>query len=334
MSTVTTSILILSDTHGMTFGPDWVKPSRKVDVAIHCGDITQESKLDEFMTGITLLKDIDASLKLVIAGNHEITLDTPVFQKHLTASGLQDDAEVEKQYGYLGQARQLLEEAESVGIKFLDEGTHVFTLNNGASLTVYASPYTRRRESGALGADEAGWAYQYDRASSSSNSSSHKYDIRSGTDIVLTHGPPLGALDQAQGRRAGCPDLFASVARARPLLHCFGHIHPGWGAKLVAWRDQPSETPSHFTDIDNNQSVVIEKLANLRRGKFDEEDVAVEKSKRLESYRGQGFRSASSSPRPIKGRQTMFVNAAVEGSEEIPVQPPIVVDIDLPRLAE
>ena len=43
----------------------------KADVAIHCGDLTDGSLLEEFRGAIRLLRDIDAPLKLVIAGNHD-----------------------------------------------------------------------------------------------------------------------------------------------------------------------------------------------------------------------------------------------------------------------
>jgi Icc-related predicted phosphoesterase len=51
----------------------------------------------------------------------------------------------------------------------------------------------------------------------------------------------------ADKQRAGCGDLFAAVARARPRVHCFGHFHEGWGAKKVAWRGaEASEKPESF----------------------------------------------------------------------------------------
>lgn len=79
--------------------------------------------------------------------------------------------------------------------------------------------------------------------------------------------------------RAGCPELFTAIANARPRLHCFGHIHEGWGARLVSWKDG-IEQPTHFTAINNDRSPVVEKLAGLRIGKFDsEEDIAVKKAK-------------------------------------------------------
>lgn len=333
--TIPTSILMLSDTHGLTFGDDgWVRPARKFDVAIHCGDLTQESKLEEFSKAINLLSKIDAAVKLIIAGNHELTLDEPVFKEHLAAAGLkEDDEEVVRAYGSLGQARAMLVDAAKAGnnIMVLDEGTHTIPLQNGAILTVFASPFTPRKE--ALGVNEPSWAFQYNPATGSEDDrvGGHKYDIQSGTDIVITHGPPLGILDQgAGGKRAGCADLFAAVCRARPLLHCFGHIHGGWGARRVAWRETTSKAPSHFTDIDNNHSAVLEKLANLRRGPYDDDEAAAGKSRRLEEYRSQGFSLIPADERPAQGK-TMFVNAAIEGSDQIPVQPAFAVELDLPR---
>jgi Icc-related predicted phosphoesterase len=51
------------------------------------------------------------------------------------------------------------------------------------------------------------------------------------TDILVTHGPPHGILDQAPGTEyyAGCLQLLAAVLRVRPRLHVFGHIHGAHG---------------------------------------------------------------------------------------------------------
>jgi predicted phosphodiesterase len=50
-------------------------------------------------------------------------------------------------------------------------------------------------------------------------------------DILVTHGPPLGILDQGPGseRHEGCFELREAVLLARPQLHVFGHIHAGYG---------------------------------------------------------------------------------------------------------
>ena len=46
------------------------------------------------------------------------------------------------------------------------------------------------------------------------------------TDILITHGPPQGILDDGQG----CSELREATQRVRPKLHLFGHAHSGYGA--------------------------------------------------------------------------------------------------------
>ncbi len=55
------------------------------------------------------------------------------------------------------------------------------------------------------------------------------------TDILITHGPPAGILDQTpDGEHVGCDDLMGAVARVKPKLHVFGHVHHGYGTKEVS----------------------------------------------------------------------------------------------------
>lgn len=50
------------------------------------------------------------------------------------------------------------------------------------------------------------------------------------TDILLTHGPPLGIKDvTVRGEAVGCADLLERVQQVRPKLHVFGHIHEAAG---------------------------------------------------------------------------------------------------------
>ncbi len=55
--------------------------------------------------------------------------------------------------------------------------------------------------------------------------------IPTGTDILVTHGPPFGILDQAGPAtpHLGCEELAKAVQRVEPKLHIFGHIHGGYG---------------------------------------------------------------------------------------------------------
>jgi len=52
------------------------------------------------------------------------------------------------------------------------------------------------------------------------------------TDILVTHAPPFGILDQAPGSEyhAGCPQLLDAVRRIKPVIHIFGHAHGGYGS--------------------------------------------------------------------------------------------------------
>ncbi|CAK1358831.1 hypothetical protein CB0940_02211 [Cercospora beticola] len=318
-SLVNTRILILSDTHG-----DALKRivTTSADVAIHCGDLTEESKLDEFVAAIQLLKGIDAPLKLVIAGNHDFTLDDRAYERHLAEADPSIDSDLmSRTYGELGAARRLFEAADvrEAGIVYLTEGTHSLTLKNGARLTVYASPYTA--------SVSTGWGSTYNPRDPAQE---HKWDIPETVDIAVTHGPAKGVLDYTDSRtRAGSASLFAAIARAKPRVHCFGHIHEAWGAKKVTWRSELSEEPSHFTDIDQDESELIESLATLRKGKFDSEDDIARKTAKRSEYEARGSCGVSTEIR--KGEQTLFVNAAFEGSEEGDQHLPWLVELNLPK---
>lgn len=316
----TTKFLIFSDTHGMRLSDKM--PNQPFDVAIHCGDMTEESKLDEFRTTLDLLDSIEAPLKLIIAGNHDFTLDTPAFARKIEeARPKLEPALVVNFYGEYDDARRLISGAE--GVHLLDEGTHRFTLQNGASLSVYASPYTP-----SLG----DWGFQY------RPNEGRKFSIQQGTNIVITHGPPRGILDRTNSReRAGCPDLFAAIAKCKPTLHCFGHIHEGWGAKKVAWRQTLVDEPSHLTDIDNDRSEVIEQLSTLRLGRYDSAEDGDRKEEKVAKYTAQRFcgtslcrTSGKDETRSKALTETLFVNASIKGDGDMPTQFPWIVDIDLP----
>ena len=54
------------------------------------------------------------------------------------------------------------------------------------------------------------------------------------TNILVTHGPPLGICDQNSAKQhAGCPELLDTVKRVKPQVHMFGHIHEGYGTRTT-----------------------------------------------------------------------------------------------------
>ncbi|RDK41403.1 metallophosphoesterase domain-containing protein [Aspergillus phoenicis ATCC 13157] len=305
-SHIRTRFLILSDTHNNELPEECYR--YKADVAVHCGDMTDYSYMSEFETAIKQLKRLNAPLKIVIAGNHDFTLDTPIFEQKIRDSGLENDPSVKKVYGDYGEVKELFDLQQSSGIVFLDEGTHSFTLANGAKLTIYASPYTP-----SLG----DWGFQYHPERG------HDFQINEDVDVVITHGPPKGIMDYTENGRAGCADLFKVVARSRPRMHCFGHIHEGWGAMIAHWRDSSriGNEPSHFTAIDHGRSTIISKLSKLD---FRTAPAVIETS------------HCTNDPTPLQpNSQTLFVNAAFEGSstpvDASSIHPVWQIDLELPR---
>ncbi len=54
------------------------------------------------------------------------------------------------------------------------------------------------------------------------------------TDILVTHGPPMGILDKTtKGLSVGCEALTRSIKSLRLKLHIFGHIHEAYGSQMV-----------------------------------------------------------------------------------------------------
>ncbi|QPC77824.1 hypothetical protein HYE68_008576 [Fusarium pseudograminearum] len=311
---IRTRFLVISDTHSQEF-PDDRKPLHKVDVAIHCGDLTETSKLHEFESAIRLLKDINAPLKLVIPGNHDFTLDTPTFKRAITEIPPPDINLVEKEYGRFGEARRLLKSHTHEGIVYLTEGVHHFDLDNGAHLVVYASPYTP--------SDDC-WGFQFDPWIG------HEREITEQVDIIITHGPPKGILDiNCRGKHIGCPELFDFVAQTKPLMHCFGHVHRSWGAELIKWRDRNSEEA-----IDMDESATIGVLDRFSPRSCDKLMVAWQKENKrmsMEDARAIPTKHCARDELPITRRvHTLFVNAAMQGSGDIPFNYPWLVELDLP----
>lgn len=57
--------------------------------------------------------------------------------------------------------------------------------------------------------------------------------IPENTDVLITHGPPQGILDEVKTaygvEHHGCEELWMAVGRVHPKIHVFGHIHEGYG---------------------------------------------------------------------------------------------------------
>lgn len=81
------------------------------------------------------------------------------------------------------------------------------------------------------------WAWNVERGN---NIKRHWDFIPDDIDILITHGPPMGILDEVYEdpstapRHAGCQDLLNRIKELKNLKHhFFGHIHSGYGHKKI-----------------------------------------------------------------------------------------------------
>jgi hypothetical protein len=131
----------------------------------------------------------------------------------------------------------------------------------------------------------------------------------------MTHGPPMGVLDAVRsGDHVGCEHLIRAMRRCKPKLHCFGHIHEGWGAQKIEWKDgdelnvkKPTEHIKSTDPVEvNDQRMKEERAAYIDISSGGDDAITF-------------------------GRETLMVNASIMSLTYRPVQGPWLVDIDLEK---
>lgn len=207
-----TRIVCISDTHNNT-------PKLPAgDVLIHAGDLTNQGSFDELERAVTWLEKTDFEVKIVVAGNHEITLDEQFYEKK------GDRWKWPSPQSPRGCMKLL---RESKTITYLDhESTTVYLRKSTGPHTcfrVFGSPCTP---------GPGKWAFEYQEQDAQGFWAGIPDDV----DLVVTHTPPRGHCDAAtKDDRSGCPALLRRLAEIRPLLHVCGHIHEARGIERVRW---------------------------------------------------------------------------------------------------
>lgn len=309
---ILTRFLVISDTHNFDFddsdGSCQLRhPLPRADVVLHCGDLTQVGGLSMYKKALKMLGSIDAELKLVIAGNHDLSLDGEYWQTHLYEGGEDDDPEDDDDPLEHSHAMNIMKGplAAEARVTYLEEGVHAFTLTNGARFSLYASPYTP---------EFGDWAFAYKRNEDRFNSPDQTKNIIPSfpdIDIIMTHGPPKNIMDNCPQGHQGCENLLRAVRRARPHLHCFGHIHEGYGAEVVTWKSDLSDAD---VDVDSNGTITS-----------------------TASGHGAGAPLVNQYPNSTDyaiahGQQSLMINAAIMTGKNDPANAPWLVDIELPSV--
>lgn len=138
-----------------------------------------------------------------------------------------------------GNHDRLFEHSPGLATGLLRNAGVIYLQDTGITvdgLLIYGSPWQPEFMNWAFNAPRGGLARYWDQ-------------IPPGLDVLITHGPPFGILDQnvpaakrvlapwedkesfAGSEHVGCEELQAAVERTRPRVHVFGHIHGGYGAR-------------------------------------------------------------------------------------------------------
>ncbi|RGP60397.1 rhamnogalacturonate lyase c [Fusarium longipes] len=174
---------------------------------------------------VAWLEKQDFEAKIVIAGNHDITLDPDFYAEH----GLYFHNKNPQSHD---ECLRLFTSSSSITYLSHSSANVRLTSPSGprTHFKVFGSPYSPRHGL---------WAFYYDAPQNPSNWSdltSLWESIPLDTDIVVTHTPPRTHCDETNERRAtGCEALRQALWRVRPQLAVCGHIHDGRGAQRVMW---------------------------------------------------------------------------------------------------
>jgi Icc-related predicted phosphoesterase len=188
-------LTIISDTHNKHNQITEDLPGG--DLLLHAGDISSmgyEHEIFNFLIWMNKVKGYGD--KIFIAGNHDW--------------GFQDNPKM---------VQELLEIAPSV--TYLQDELEVIGDDYQTAIKIWGSPWQP---------EFYNWAFNLPR---NGEELKEKWGmIPMDTDILITHGPAWGYVDDVEGRRGehlGCELLAERIKVVKPKIHICGHIHTGNG---------------------------------------------------------------------------------------------------------
>ncbi|TVY71271.1 putative rhamnogalacturonate lyase C [Lachnellula suecica] len=350
-----TRFVCISDTHNASPGGAFSLPHG--DVLLVAGDLTNQGSEKELRKTVKWLEEADFEAKIIVAGNHDITLDPEFYS----------------QYGLYFHNQAPQDPAKC--IKLLEDSPSILWLKHEAAIINLSSPSGPRTTFKIFGSPlspaNGMWAFGY-----SGEEASHIWDpIPLDSDIVMTHTPPKYHCDERKDRRAaGCEALRNTLWRVRPKLAICGHVHEGRGAEIVRWDLDHSNIKYKEASVErwedpgrgNKKMSLVDLSSRGRRGinndgsrghgeniplsestgtsaaNITEDSSAVPAETLAAAIRGQGGIPPSKrcDNEALSGRlgrrETCIINAAImasswpHGSGGKKFNKPIIVDIDLP----
>ena len=188
------------------------------DVLVHAGDLTNQGSFSELQKTVAWLEQAPFQCKLVVAGNHDITLDSSFYKEYGSRFHNQQPQDTL-------ECIDLLKKSPS--ITYLNHEAKTISLGgqDGPQTTfkVFGSPYSPSRGL---------WAFGYTPEDAVALWEQVPLDC----DVVISHTPPKFHCDEAPSRgSAGCEALRQALWRVRPRLVVCGHVHESRGAETVLW---------------------------------------------------------------------------------------------------
>jgi len=201
-------ITFISDTHtkhGQLITADDIRNNQQLidlpggDLLIHAGDFMSSGyskhEAEDFLYWFNTIKGYDK--KIFIAGNHDRIM--------------QNDPD---------WATDILKEYKTIDY-LQDEEYGLYDITKDRSINIYGSPWQPEFYQ---------WAFNLPR--NGEELKSRWEAIPENVDILITHGPAFGFLDDVEGNRGihlGCELLINRIKEVKPKIHVCGHIHSGYG---------------------------------------------------------------------------------------------------------
>ena len=204
------------------------------DLLIIAGDLTKRDEPYEYIKFLSWLHKQEYKRYIVIAGNHDnIIQNEKIFGDNLAKTDYLEDSGTEFEY----QIANLPEENEG----FLPSGKR--------TLKIWGSPWTKTFPR----MNPHCKAFTFD----TDEELEERWKlIPNDIDILITHSPPYGFLDEVDSQEhctsyhVGSRGLLKRVCEIRPQLHVFGHIHEGYGEDIVRdWKRLKIEESGITQDI-------------------------------------------------------------------------------------
>jgi len=203
-----TRIVCISDTHSRYH---FALPAG--DILVHGGDFSMSGEQKEVENFIKWLKSLTQyRLKIIIAGNHDLTLEPEFYEKNWQRWHRRQKQDYKK----IGELIRDPSLATDYGIIYLEQQEFI---DPQTGLKFYGSPYQP---------EFCDWAFNLPADSPEIKQVWSK--IPDDVDVLITHGPPANILDLSIScEHTGCKQLLKRIQQIKPRLHVFGHIHEAYG---------------------------------------------------------------------------------------------------------